>query len=102
MKTKCKTNLKVLEELKLAFERQIYYCSKMPKYNYSLLKQAETDVKNKLSKSLDEQDFSSRCINNPLLKIAFNEMLEIHWLLQGKTLFELEQNPEYARHYIMD
>ena len=86
------------QELATAYNRQEYYQARVPEYE-KLLEQARIDVEKQLAGTLDHKDFVERCEQEPILKTAYNEVLEIEGLKTERSLETLQKDPQFSRNY---
>lgn len=85
-------------ELATAYNRQEYYQARVPNYE-TMLDQAKIDVEKQLNGTLDHYDFVTRCEQEPILKTAYNEALEIQGLKAGKSLDTLQRDQDFSKNY---
>ena len=86
------------QELATAYNRQEYYQARVPEYE-KLLEQARIDVEKQLAGTLDHKDFVKRYEQEPILKTAYNEVLEIEGLKTERSLDTLQKDPQFSRNY---
>ena len=86
------------QELATAYNRQEYYQARVPEYE-KLLEQVRIDVEKQLAGTLDHKDFVGRYEQEPILKTAYNEVLEIEGLKTERSLDTLQKDPQFSRNY---